>query len=188
MADSSTTTSPIPNLIAGGCWARCQLRNGIRYVPVTYEPRKSLSSVEGGSSIKLAIFYSMADIYTADGRILIAFAAGCWVRCQLRNGIRYVPVASKLMTSLTLVRVVFTCTPAIPEQDGRFLHSRWADPGPDCGKWLGSTPATQRYKGRLCHIETHEIADPCRGCLDRYPGAPRARCQIPPRLRGRFWT
>jgi len=130
MADSSTTTFPIPNLIAGGCWARCQLRNGIRYVPV----------------------------------------------------------ASELMKSLTLVGVVFTCTLAIPELDGRFLHSRWADPGSDCGGLLGSTPATQRYKGRLCRIRTHDIADPCGGCLYKYPGAPRARCQIPPQPLGRSWT
>jgi len=70
MADPATTTAPIPNMNPGGCWAQCQLRNCIRYVPVTSRLRKSLSSVEGESSIKLAIFYSMADMYTADGRIL----------------------------------------------------------------------------------------------------------------------
>ena len=32
MADSSTTAGPILDLIAGGCWARRQLRAGIRYV------------------------------------------------------------------------------------------------------------------------------------------------------------
>ena len=33
MADSSTTVLGIPILIAGGSWARRQLRNGIKYVP-----------------------------------------------------------------------------------------------------------------------------------------------------------
>jgi len=78
MADSSTTTALIQNLIEGGCWAGRQLRNGIRYVPVTSKPMKSLSSVQGVSGIKLAIFYSMADISTTVGRILIPFAGGCW--------------------------------------------------------------------------------------------------------------
>jgi len=77
MADSSTTTAPILNLIAGGYWAGRQLRNGIRYVPVTSKPMKSLSSVQGVSRIKLAIFYSMADISTTNSWILIPFAGGC---------------------------------------------------------------------------------------------------------------
>jgi len=34
MADTSTTTGPILDLIAGDCWARRQLRGGIRYVSV----------------------------------------------------------------------------------------------------------------------------------------------------------
>jgi len=78
MADSSTTTVPILDLIAGDRWARRQLRNGIRYVPVASKPMKSLSSVQGVSGIKLAIFYLMADISTADQRILILFAGDCW--------------------------------------------------------------------------------------------------------------
>ena len=78
MADSSTTTVPILDPIAGDRWARRQVRNGICYVPVASKPMKSLSSVQGVSGIKLAIFYSMADISTADGRILILFAGGGW--------------------------------------------------------------------------------------------------------------
>ena len=31
-ADSSTTVTGIPIRIAGGCWAGCQLHDGIRYV------------------------------------------------------------------------------------------------------------------------------------------------------------
>jgi len=40
MADSSTTTTPILDLIAGGFWARNQLRGGIGYVSVTSIPMK----------------------------------------------------------------------------------------------------------------------------------------------------
>jgi len=130
---------------------------------------------------------SMADSSTAAGPILGLIAGDCWARRQLRSGIKDVSVASKLMISLTLVGVVFIGTLALPELDVRFLHNHWADPGPDCRRLLGSTPATQRYKGRVCRIETHEIADPCGGCLYRYPGAPRARCQIPPQPLGRSW-
>ena len=41
----------------------------------------------------LAEFYSMADSSTTAAGIPILFAGGCWVRRQLRNGIRYVLVA-----------------------------------------------------------------------------------------------
>jgi len=129
---------------------------------------------------------SMADSSTTAGPILDLIAGGCWARRQLRSGIKDVSVASKLMKSLTLVRVVIIGTLAIPELDGRFLHSRWADPGFDCRGSLGSTPATQRYKGRLCRIKTHEIANPCESCLYRYPGDPRTRWQIPPQPLDRF--
>jgi len=79
MADSATTTALILNLIAGDCWTRRQLRNGIRYVPVTSKPMKSLFSVQDVSgTIKLAIFYSMADISTTFGRILVVLVGGCW--------------------------------------------------------------------------------------------------------------
>jgi len=130
---------------------------------------------------------SMADSSTTTGPILDLIAGGCWARRQLRSGIKDVSVALKLMKSLTLVRVVFIGTLGIPKLDGRFLHNCWADPGSDCGRLLGSTPATQRYKGRLCRIETHEIANPCESCLYRYPGDPRTRWQIPPQPLGRSW-
>ena len=48
MADSSATVPGIPILFAGGCWARCQLHAGIRYVPVASKLRISVASVEGG--------------------------------------------------------------------------------------------------------------------------------------------
>jgi len=118
MADYSTTAGRILNLFARDRWARRQLPNGIRYVPVTSKPMKSLSSVQGVLGIKLAIFYSMADYSTTAGRILLLFAGGCWTRRQLRGGIRYASVASILRKSLTLVGVVFIGTLAIPELDG----------------------------------------------------------------------
>jgi len=91
---------------AGGCWARCQLPNGIRYIPVASKPRKSLSSVEGVLGIKLGIFYSMADISTTAGGILTLCEEGCWARSQLSNGIGYVSVASRPMKSLSSVEGV----------------------------------------------------------------------------------
>jgi len=45
MADSSITTAPILNLIAGDRWARRQLRSGIKDVSVASKPRKSLTLV-----------------------------------------------------------------------------------------------------------------------------------------------
>jgi len=122
----------------------------------------------------------MADSSTPSGPILDPIAGGCWARRLLRSGIKDVSVASKLRRSLTLVRVVFIDTLASPDLDGRFLHNHRSDPGSDSGGLLGSTPATQWYKGRLCSIKTQEIADSCESCLYRYPGDPRTRWLIPP--------
>ena len=74
MADSSAATGPILDPIAEGCWARRQLRNGIRYVPVASKLIKSLSSVQCVSGIQRVISYSMADISTANRRNLTPFA------------------------------------------------------------------------------------------------------------------
>jgi len=110
----------------------------------------------------------MSDSSTTGWLILDPIAGGCWARGQLRSGIKDVSVASQLMKSLTLVGVVFIgSTPALPELDGRSLHNHSSDPGSDCGRLLGSMPATQRYEGRLCPIRTHEIADYYGGCLYR---------------------
>jgi len=43
MADSSTTTAPILDLIAGGGWARHQLGSAIKDISVASEPMKSLT-------------------------------------------------------------------------------------------------------------------------------------------------
>jgi len=101
MADYSTTARRIRIQFAGGCWARRQLRNGIKDVSVASKPRISLTALEGGLGSMLAEFYSMADYSTTASRIQIRFAGGCWARRPLRNGMRDVLVASKLRISLT---------------------------------------------------------------------------------------
>ena len=128
MADSSTTTAPILDLIVGGCWARRQLSNGIRYISVASELRNSLSSVEKIFIVALAILYSMADYSTTAGRILLLFAGDRWARRQLSNGIRYVSVASKLMNSLSSVEgglgiklAIFYSTAVYSTTAGRIL-------------------------------------------------------------------
>jgi len=60
----------------------------------------------------------MADSSTTTAPILDLIVADCWARRQLRSGIKDVSVASKLRKSLTLVRVVFIGTLAIPDLDG----------------------------------------------------------------------
>jgi len=128
MADSSTTTAPILDLIVGGCWARRQLSNGIRYISVASELRNSLSSVEKIFIVALAILYSTADCSTTAGRILILFAGGRWAWRQISNGIRYVSVASKLMNSLSSVEgglgiklAIFYSTAVYSTTAGRIL-------------------------------------------------------------------
>jgi len=85
---------------------------------------------------------SMADSSTTTAPILDLIAEGYWARHQLHSGIKNVSVASKLKKSLTLMKVVFIDTLAISELDGRFLHNQCSDPKSDCGRSLGSMPAT----------------------------------------------
>jgi len=61
---------------------------------------------------------SIADSSTTAAPILDPRMEDCWARRQLCNGIKDVSVASKLRKSLTLVRVVFIDTLAIPKPDG----------------------------------------------------------------------
>jgi len=77
MADYSTTARRIQILFAGGYWARRQLRNGIKDVPVASKPRISLTSLEGVLGTMRAEFYSIADSSTTAGRISIVFPRGC---------------------------------------------------------------------------------------------------------------
>jgi len=101
MADYFTPARRIHIRFAGGCWARRQLRHGIRDVLVASKLRISLTSLERILGSILGEFYSMADYSTTARWIQILFAGGYWVRRQLRNGIKDVPVASKLRISLT---------------------------------------------------------------------------------------
>jgi len=97
------------------------------------------------------------DSSTTTTPILDPITGECWARRQLPGGIKDVSVASELMKSLTLVGVVFIDTLAIPELDGRFLHDRWTNPESDCGRLLGSMPATQRYKIHLFATLIHDV-------------------------------
>jgi len=107
----------------------------------------------------------MADTFTTTAPILNLIVGECWAQRQLCSGIKDVSVASKLKKSLSFVRVVFLGTLAIQEPDGRFLHNHCSDPECDCGRSLGSTPATQWYKVRPCRIKAQEVAVFCRGCI-----------------------
>jgi len=170
MTDSSTTTAPILNLIAGDCWARRQLRPGIKDVSVASEPMKSLTIMVGvvfrGPLVLPELDVRFLHDHWADsgsdcGRLLGSTPASQW--CKVHPSANFIHEVTGLNGVL-----------AIKELDDRFLHNHGSDPESDCGRLLGSTPATQRYKGRLCRIRTQEIADPCESCLYRYPGAARA--------------
>ena len=65
---------------------------------------------------------------------------------------------------VTMLNIVL----AIRELDCRFLHNRGANPGSNCGRLLGLTPAFQRYRLRLCRINTQEFAVFC-GESIRFP-------------------
>jgi len=65
------------------------------------KPRISLTSLERTLGSMLVELYSMADYSKTAQRIQILFAGGYRARPQLRNGIKDVPVASKLRISLT---------------------------------------------------------------------------------------
>jgi len=126
---------------------------------------------------------------TTTAPILELIPGECWAQRQLRRDIMDVSMASKLMKSLTLVGVVFIGTLETPELDGIYLHNHCSDPGTHCGSLLGSTPAThwQPYKGRLCRMKAHEIADPCESCLYRYHSDPRTRWHISSQPLLRSW-
>ena len=62
------------------------------------------------------------------------------------------------------------CSPGDILLDGRLLHNRWTDFDAPCGRLLGSMPAFQRYKVRLCRIKTQEVAASCGEDLYSNPG------------------
>jgi len=182
MADSSTTTAPILGLIAGDCWARRQLPSGIKDISVASKLRKSLTFVGvvfigtlGLQELNVRFLHDRwSDPVSDCGRLLGSIPASQW--CKIHPSATFIHEVTGLNGVL-----------AIPELYDRLLHNHLSDPGSHCGGLLGSTPATQRYKGRLCRIETHEIADTCGGCLYRYPGDPRTRWLIPPQPLVRSW-
>jgi len=65
-----------------------------------------LSSVEGVSGLKLAIFYFTGDYSTTATLSFMLFTGRCWSCRQRSNGIRYVSVVSKLMSSLSTIKGV----------------------------------------------------------------------------------
>jgi len=164
---STTARQSILNPTPGCSWARCQLSSGIKGVSVASKLRKSLTllRVVFIDTIPWRSQNSMADSSTTTAPILNLIAGDCRARRQLRSGIKNVSVASKLRKSLTFVTVVFIDTLAIPELDGRLLHNHCSDPESDCGRLLGSAPATQWYKVLPCRIKAQEIAVFCGGCI-----------------------
>ena len=100
---------------------------------------------------------SMADSSTTVRGIPIRFVGGYWARRQLHAGIRYVPVASKLMKSLSSIEEVLGSALEIL-LDGRFLHNRYRYSNSDCGRLLGLTSASRRYRVRPYAMKTHEVS------------------------------
>ena len=82
MADYSTPAGQILILFPGGCWARRQLHDGIKYVPTRSIPIE----LQAGD-----LKDSMADIAPTAGRNPILFPGGCWARRQLHTSIKYIP-------------------------------------------------------------------------------------------------
>ena len=109
-ADYSTADGWILNLFPGESRVQCPLPNGIRYVSVASELRRSLTLVRVVFTMQVACRSqnSMADSSTTTAPILDLVAGDCWARRQLPNGIRYVSVASKLRNSLSSVERIFT--------------------------------------------------------------------------------
>jgi len=54
--------------------------------------------------------------------------------------------------------------------DSGLLHNRWTDFDALCRRLLGSTPAFQRYRVRLCRIKAQEFAVFCGGSIRYHAG------------------
>ena len=147
MADYSTTPGPILILFPGGYWARRQLPNGIRYVSVA-------SRLMNPPTLLRVVFLKVHELdgrlhhnHLTDsgsdyGRLLGSTPATQRYDvplCRINTLEVAHPCQSGLYKASTL---------AIPELDGRFLHSHCSDPGSDCMESLSSTPTTRRYKVR----------------------------------------
>ena len=121
----------------------------------------------------------MADYSTTVRGIPIPFPGACWPRRQLHAGIRYVPVTSKLMKLLSSIEVVLGSAGEIL-LDSRFLHNHCRYSNSDCGRLLGSTSASRRYKVRLCRIKTQDFAGLSGGEPYEVPWRNFTRWLIPP--------
>jgi len=91
MADSSTTSTPILDLIEGDSWARRQLRSGITDMSVVSKLMKSLTLLGVVLQVSWRTENSIAGSSMAVGTIVDLIAGGCQARQQLRNGIRSIP-------------------------------------------------------------------------------------------------
>jgi len=165
MADTSTATAPILNLIAGDCWARRQLRSGIKDVSVASELRKSLTFVR-------VVFIDTLTIQELDGRFLHNHFSDPESDCGGSLGSTPATQWYKVRPCrIKTQEIAVFCRGCIRYQagnillDGRLLHNRLTDPDVLCRRLLGSTPAIQWYKVRPCHIKTREIAVFCGGCI-----------------------
>jgi len=132
---------------------------------VTSKLRKSLSSVERIFIVPLAIFYFMGDYSTTRltdfaslcGRLLGLAPAFQWYKvhvCRIKGQEIALFCREDLYSSSGGVLL-----------DGRLLHNWSTYFAALCGKWLGLTPAFQRYKVRFCRIQTHEFSIFCRECI-----------------------
>jgi len=107
----------------------------------------------------LAEVYSMADYSTTARWIPVLSAAGCWSQRQLHAGIRYISVAVKLTISLTSVVGDLCSTLAEFYLIADYSTTAMTESNSVCGRLLGSTPATQWYKGRPGGIKAQDFAD-----------------------------
>ena len=161
MADSSTTTAPILNPIAGGCWSRRQLRSGIKDVSVASKLKRSLTLVS-------VVFIDTLAIPELDGGFLHNHCSDPESVCRTLLGSTPATQRSRLRPCcIKTHEVAVFCAGCIRYQagdillDGRYLHNRLTDFDSVCGGLLSLTPAFQRYKGRLCRIKAQEFAVFC---------------------------
>jgi len=165
IAGSSTTTAPILNLIAGDCWARRQLRSGIKDVSVASKHRKSLTFVR-------VVFIDTLVIQELDVRFLHNHCSDPESDCERSLG--STPATQWYKVRPCRIRtqeITVFCRGCIRYQagdtllNGRLLHNRLTHPDVLCRRVLGLTPAIQWYKVCPCHIRTREIAVFCGGCI-----------------------
>jgi len=228
MADSSTTSPPILDLMAGSCWAQRQLRGGITDLSVASKPRQSLTLVRvvfidhlGIPELDGGSLHNRCSVPASDCGSLLGLApAAQWYKvcpCRIKaheiavfcaRCIRYQAgdmlldgrylhnrstdfdsVCGRLLDLMLAlqqykIRLYRIRTQEIPVfcevdlysssgdilLDGRLLHSQLTDFDALCGRLLRLTPASQRYKVGLCRIRAHESAVFCGGCIRSQAG------------------